>query len=85
MLSGEDRRKAYDAFLAAVLGPAGLMFAVLTLVFAVYHTFTWFQVTPKAMPLVFAGKRVPGFLIVLAHWVGLIVVTAALWLLVVVW
>ena len=73
---------AYEAFLATVEGPAGLIFAVVAFVFAVYHTYTWFQVTPKAMPLMFGGKRVPGAIIIAAHWFGFLVVSAALWLLV---
>ncbi len=73
---------AYAAFLATVEGPAGLIFAIVAFVFAVYHTYTWFQVTPKAMPLMFGGKRVPGAIIIAAHWFGLVVVSAALWLLV---
>jgi len=73
---------AYEAFLAAVEGPAGQVFAVVTIVFAVYHTYTWFEVTPKAMPLTFGGKRVPGAVIVAAHWIGFLVVSAAMWLLV---
>ena len=73
---------AYAAFLATVEGPTGLIFAIVAFVFAVYHTYTWFQVTPKAMPLTFGGKRVPGAVIVAAHWFGFLVVSAALWLLV---
>jgi len=73
---------AYEAFLTTVEGPAGLIFAVVAFVFAVYHTYTWFQVTPKAMPLMFGRKRVPGVIIIAAHWFGFLVVSAALWLLV---
>jgi fumarate reductase subunit C len=73
---------AYAAFLAAAEGPAGLTFAVITLVVAIYHSYTWFQVTPKAMPLTFGGKRVPGTIIVAAHWFGFVVVSIAVWLLV---
>jgi fumarate reductase subunit C len=50
------------------------------MVFAIYHTYTWFQVTPKAMPLAVGGKRVPGAFIVAAHWLGFVVVSVALWL-----
>jgi fumarate reductase subunit C len=73
---------AYKAFLAAIEGPAGLTFAVIAMIFAIYHSYTWFQVTPKAMPLMFGGKRLPGAIIVAAHWAGFVVVSAALWLLV---
>jgi fumarate reductase subunit C len=74
---------AYEAFLHNWLGPAGVSYAVFTLIFALYHTYTWFQVTPKAMPIVLAGKRVPGFIIVAAHWAGFALVSTVLWLLVV--
>jgi fumarate reductase subunit C len=73
---------AYEAFLASAAGPVGRAFAIVTILFAMYHTFTWFQVTPKAMPLVLAGKRVPGGMIVAAHWFGFVVASAAMWLLV---
>jgi fumarate reductase subunit C len=73
---------AYDAFLAVAEGPAGLTFAIIAMVFAMYHTYTWFQVTPKAMPLTLGGKRVPGTFIVAAHWLGFVGVSAMLWLLV---
>jgi fumarate reductase subunit C len=72
---------AYDAFLATAEGPAGMVFAVLAILFAIYHTYTWFQVTPKAMPLMLGGKRVPGVFIIAAHWFGFVVVSVALWLL----
>ncbi len=73
---------AYEEFLATVEGPPGRVFAVLAMLFAIYHTYTWFQVTPKAMPLTLGGKPVPGSFIVAAHWFGLVLVSAALWLLV---
>jgi len=72
---------AYNAFLAIVTGPAEVAFAIVTLIFAIYHSYTWFQVTPKAMPLILGGKRIPGAIIIAAHWFGFAVVSASLWLL----
>jgi fumarate reductase subunit C len=72
----------YDAFLESTKGPAGLVFAIVALAFAVYHTFSWFEVTPKAMPLMIGKKHLPGVIIVAAHWIGFVVVSAALWMLV---
>ncbi len=72
---------AYEAFLATAKGPAGMIFAVLAMIFAVYHTYSWFQVTPKAMPLMVGSKKVPGAFIIAAHWFGFVVVSAALWVL----
>jgi succinate dehydrogenase subunit C len=73
---------AYDTFLATVAGPVGLAFALITIAFAIYHTYTWFQVTPRAMPLMFGSKRVPGVFIVAAHWLGFVIASGALWLVV---
>lgn len=75
-------RAAYEGYLAAVAGPAGQVFSVLAMFFAIYHSYSWFQVTPKAMPLTFAGKPVPGAFIIAAHWIGFVLLSAALWLLV---
>ena len=72
---------AYEAFLANAEGPVGSTFAVFAFAFAIYHSYTWFQVTPKAMPLTLAGKRVPGAIIIAAHWFGFVLISAALWLL----
>lgn len=44
-----------------------IVLSVVTLLFAVYHSYTWFIVTPKAMPLKLAGKRVPAAVIAGAH------------------
>ncbi len=71
---------AYEHFLEVAEGSVGLIFAVIAMAFAVYHTYTWFQVTPKAMPLMIGSNRVPGPFIVAAHWFGFVVVSVALWL-----
>lgn len=73
---------AWDAYLTDAAGTAGRSFAVVALFFAIYHSYTWFQVTPKAMPLTLGGKRIPGAFIVAAHWFGFALVSGALWLLV---
>jgi len=72
----------FESFTAKLMGPAGTAFIFVTFLFSIYHTYTWFQVTPKAMPIALAGKRLPGFVIVATHWLGFVLVTAALWLLV---
>jgi fumarate reductase subunit C len=70
----------FESFVALLSGPAGTAFLFVTFLFSVYHTYTWFKVTPKAMPIVLAGKRVPGSIIVAAHWLVFAIVSAALWL-----
>ena len=61
---------AWDGFVAALSSPAGIVFQLLCLVFAVYHSVTWFALTPKAMPLRVKGEAVPGGMIVGAHYVA---------------
>jgi len=77
-----EGKVAYDAYLATVQSPAGMLFHIVALAFALYHTTSWFNVTPKAMPLVYAGKRVPGGLIIGAHYIGWAVVSVILLVLV---
>jgi fumarate reductase subunit C len=71
--------EAWENFVEALLGPAGIIFSVITLLIGVYHTYTWFEVTPKAMPLIINGKRVPGAMIVGAHWAACVVASAIIW------
>ena len=48
---------AWDGFLTALSSPLGVLFQLICLAFAAYHSVTWFALTPKAMPLNFARHR----------------------------
>ena len=61
---------AWDGFVAAFSSPFGVVFQWLCLVFAIYHSVTWFALTPKAMPLMVNGEPVPGAVIVGAHYLA---------------
>ena len=74
-------KAAYEEFLDKADGPVGYIFAIVAMVFAVYHSYTWFQVTPKAMPLMIGSKRIPGSIIVAAHWIGFAIASVTLWML----
>lgn len=67
---------AWDGFVAAFSSPAGVIFQWLCLAFAVYHSVTWFALTPKAMPLMVKGEPVPGKWIVGAHYLAWAAVSA---------
>jgi len=43
--------EAWAAFLEALRSPASVVLQVLALAFTVYHGVTWFNLTPKALPL----------------------------------
>jgi len=75
-------RVAWEGYVAAISSPLGVVFQLLCLLFAVYHSVTWFAVTPKAMPLSLGGERVADKTIVGVHYaawglVSLIVLVAA--------
>ena len=75
-------KAAWDSFLAALSSPPGIVFQLICLAFAIYHSVTWFDLTPKAMPLRLKGEPVPPKTIVAFHYgawalVSLIVLIAA--------
>lgn len=66
----------YGAFLDALRSPLGMVFHAAALVFALIHTVSWFSLAPKAMPLQFGEKTLPGGAVVMAHYAAWIVVSA---------
>ena len=71
-------KEAYEAFLQALTSPLSVVFQVATLVLAVYHTVTWFNVTPKALPLQMGEEFVPNGAISGAHYAGWAVLSAVI-------
>ena len=59
---------AWGAFLEALQAPVSVAFHLLVLAFALYHTTTWFNVTPKAMPVQLGETQLPGGVIIGAHY-----------------
>jgi fumarate reductase subunit C len=68
---------AYEAFLQALASPLGVVFHIVALAFAAYHSITWFKLTPKAMPLLIGERFVPDAVIAGAHYAAWIVVSLA--------
>jgi fumarate reductase subunit C len=58
---------AWAAFLECLKSPASIAFHVLALAFAAYHSITWFNLTPKALPLQLGEEFVPDAAISGAH------------------
>jgi len=61
-------KESWDSFLASLGQPLMLVFLWVTLAATLYHTITWFAVTPKAMPIQLGDHFVPGKLIAGAHY-----------------
>lgn len=50
---------AYRGWLDALQSPWSVIFHLVALAVFVYHTWSWFEIMPKTMPLIFVGgKRV---------------------------
>ena len=71
-------KEAYEQFLAALGTPSSIAFHLLALIFAIYHSFTWFNLAPKALPMHIGDKTVPAAAIAGAHYVGWIVISLGL-------
>jgi len=72
---------AWAAFLQSLSSPASIVFQLLTLGFATYHSITWFNLTPKALPLQVGESFVPDKVISGAHFAGWAVLSLAILLL----
>jgi fumarate reductase subunit C len=66
---------AWGAFLELLRSPPCIVFQLLTLAFAAYHSVTWFNLTPKALPLQVGEGFVPDWVIAGAHFAGWAVVS----------
>ena len=73
-----EGREAWEAYLANLCSPAGVALQLLILAFAVYHSTSWFNVTPKGMPVQIGENFLPGAVIVGAHYAGWLVASVAL-------
>ena len=62
--------EAWAAFLAGLKSPLIVAFHLVALAFAVYHSVTWFQLTPKALPVQLGEKFLPDGVISGAHFVA---------------
>ena len=68
---------AWQAFLECLRSPASVVFHVLALGFASYHSITWFNLTPKALPVQVGSDFLPEWVISGAHYAGWVVVSLA--------
>jgi len=73
-----DGQSAYESFVAALQGPWGIFGLLVVLIFAVHNATSWFNVTPKALPVQIGEEFLPGTFIVAAHYAVWIVVSLAI-------
>lgn len=48
---------AWQGWLQELSSPGAIVFHVLALIAALYHTITWFKVSPKVTPPLFIGRK----------------------------
>lgn len=63
-----EGQAAYESFIKALQGPWSIVGLVLVLAFAVHNATSWFNVTPKAMPVQRGEEFLEGKYIVGAHY-----------------
>lgn len=69
-----DGPEAYAIFLELLKSPISIIFHLVGLLFVVYHSITWFNLSPKALVVRIGGVRVPDKVIASMNylaWIGL--------------
>ncbi|MBI4228122.1 MAG: fumarate reductase subunit C [Deltaproteobacteria bacterium] len=70
--------EAYYAIVAALKSPLSIILHIIAFIFSVYHSITWFNLTPKIFILRIGEEQVPSFLISGANFFAWVVVSAIL-------
>ena len=74
--------ESYDSFVSWLQLRPVVWLHVVVLGALVYHSVTWFNLAPRALVLRFAGRKLPGTVVLLMHYAGWLAASAAvLWLL----
>ena len=69
-------RDAYVSFAQGLQTPVSVVLQAVALVFALYHSFTWFNLAPKALPIQLGERFLPNAVITAAHYLGWIALSA---------
>ena len=73
--------EAYAAFLQWLKAPHIIALNGISLLFVLFHTITWFTLTPRVMALRVLGRRLPDFLIAGSNYAAWLVVSVVVaWL-----
>lgn len=71
-----DGRHAFESFRSTLDSPAMLAFNSIVFLFALLHSVTWFQAVPKALPVRRGTEKVPPQLLIGAHYVAMLALSA---------
>ena len=67
-----------ETFAELLASPMAIALQFIALPFAIYHSATWFNLTPKVLVIWLGEEKLPGFLIAGAHYAGWLAVSAGL-------
>ena len=70
--------EAYSAFLDILKNPFVLALNVISLLFVIFHSITWFNLSARAMSIRVGGKKIPGFMISGPNFVAWFVISAVI-------
>jgi fumarate reductase subunit C len=65
-----EGQAAYESFMASLKSPLAVSFHVVALAFALFHTITWFHLTPKAMAVRIGEERVKPIMLIAPNYVA---------------
>jgi len=71
----EQGAGAYGNLMAALKSPSSVALHLITLAFVLYHTITWFNLTPKILVLYRGEERIPQGLVAGVFYAGWVVVS----------
>lgn len=69
---------AYYWLLETLKSPVSVVLHIIAFIFAVYHSVTWFNLTPKIVILRIGEEKIPSFLIAGANFFAWVVISAIL-------
>jgi fumarate reductase subunit C len=64
---------SYEAFQDWLSRPLVILFNLVSLGFILYHTITWFNLAPRALPVRVGGKRLPDWMIAMPNYVAWVI------------
>ena len=73
--------ESYETFQAWMGTPVVIVMSIIALLFVLYHSITWFNLAPKAMPVRVGGKRLPEWMVAAPNYVLWIIASVVvIWL-----
>jgi len=67
--------ESYQAFLEWLKTPVAILINIIALVFVLFHTITWFNLTPRAMTVRLGSQRLPDWMVALPNYIVWLVIS----------